>query len=307
MAAEAPPVYVPPTEAPAFINPHTLGNYDSLHNEATGLFASHSLLDGASLRFARPVGNHLQVTHSLNLNGKDSNYHFSPTYIGSYHHTVPEQGGLPVILGDITPNGSMIAQVIHEFNSKIMGKFQAQSREGKWAGGQIEGFYTGSNWAGSIKLVNIDPFHDSGIVVFNYFQRVSKHLAMGGEMMYQYNEGVEQSSLSFALRHKTPTHIVGVTLSPIGVLQSSYFAAINHRTAVATQLDVDLRQGDSKFNIGFQYNFREAMFKGQISSKGEVMGFLEKNLMPGMKFCLSGLINHFTGDTKFGFSFNVGA
>jgi hypothetical protein len=221
------------------------------------------------------------------------------------------------VLGDITPDGSVIAQVIHEFNNTFSAKIQGQSRQGKWAGGQLEvrvlrecvcvcvcvcvclltsvrqGFCTGSGWAGSVKLVNIDLFHDSGIVyvpefcitskqsththslthshththtrrVCNYMQKVSKSLALGGELMYQYNDGVEQSSLAFAARHKTPTHVAALTLSPIGILQSSYFAAVNQRTAVGTQLEVDLRQADSTFNVGFQYNFREATFRGQV-------------------------------------------
>lgn len=298
--------YVAPTEAPAFIQPNTLGTYDSMHEEVNHLLPAHSLFQGASLRISRAVGNHLQVTHALSLNGANSNYHFSPTYIGNYHHTVPNQGGLPVLLGDITPDGSVIAQVIHEFNNSVSMKLQAQSKRGKWAGGQLEGFLTGNKWAGSLKLVNIDVFHNSGVVVGNYLQAMTPKLSLGGELMFQYSPDGEQTSLSLAARYKTPVSVSGLTLSPMGVLQASYFAAVSQRAAVATQLDVDLRQMDSTFNFGFQYNFREATFRGQISSQGKVSGFLEKTVMPGMKFNLCGQIDHMSGDTSFGVGFTIG-
>jgi len=49
-----------------------------------------------------------------------------------------------------------------------------------------------------------------------------------------------------------------------------------------------------------RYAFTEANFRGQVNSRGQVCGLLEKPLNAGMALLMSGQIDHSTGDSKFG-------
>lgn len=94
-------------------------------------------------------------------------------------------------MGDIDSEGSMIAQIIHQFSPSISGKLQTQTSGSKFLGAQAEvgrltiasvpssSFFTplshhaclvllqldysGSDYVVGTKLVNVNPAKDSGI------------------------------------------------------------------------------------------------------------------------------------------------
>ena len=54
------------------------------------------------------------------------------------HQNKGGQGTFPVLIGDVSSDGSLIAQVIHEPVNSVRLKFQGQSKGRQWAGAQLE-------------------------------------------------------------------------------------------------------------------------------------------------------------------------
>ena len=52
--------------------------------------------------------------------------------------------------------------------------------------------------------------------------------------------------------------------------------------------------------IGFQANFRSAIFKTQITSEGEVASSLDQEIFPPLMLNVNGSLDHFTGIFKCG-------
>lgn len=88
------------------------GSFDALHQETKSVFSyPHMFFDGARVQLVRNVSSHMQVSHQLNIGGttQPSGYHFAPTFVG--HKQAAGGQMFPLLLGDVSSDGSLIAQV----------------------------------------------------------------------------------------------------------------------------------------------------------------------------------------------------
>ncbi len=101
--------------------------------------------------------------------------------------------------------------------------------------------------------------------VFNYMQSVTKNLALGGELMYQWKKDNETAGMTLAARYKTPVWVGTALFSPSGILNASYCHKFNPKTLVASELNLDLLNDDINATFGYQYNFTRSSFRAQVS------------------------------------------
>lgn len=75
---------------------------------------------------------------------------------------------------------------------------------------------------------------------------------------------------------------------------------------MAADLLINTSSRDAVASIGYDYTFRTSRLRGTVDSNGKVAAFLEEMLGPGVKLLLSGEVDHFRQDHKFGFGLSVG-
>lgn len=291
--------------------PTSPGSYDLLSREFKELFPTFVFydLDTIKLNFVRNVSPHLQVTHTVSLgndSAPDGYYKFAPTYVHGANspNQTQQPKQFPVIVGEISNNGSLVAQIIHELGPLKL-KFQGQTQKKVWQGAQVEFDYEGKDFAAGLKFVNVNPAKDSGIVLFNYFQKVTSKFDMGGEIVYQASKGHQNAAMTIGGRYRSNDWAAAASLTPNGVLNAFYFHRLNAKTAFGTELMLDGVNGDSIARAGYQYRFRSSIFSGMVTTKGETMACLEQEIFPVVSMTLLALLDHSTATSKFGVSVTV--
>eukprot|EP00045_Choanoeca_perplexa_P018593 m.293171 g.293171 ORF g.293171 m.293171 type:complete len:305 (-) comp18820_c0_seq1:37-951(-) len=303
MATPQPPPG-PPAEAPAPPSRPEPGMYDLLHNETRGIMAANFAFEGGRFSFSKPVGQHMQLQHQIQL-GKEPSYHFSPTYVGTLRQVSPQET-FPIVMADIDHKGSLMTQIIHEFSKSFRLRTQLQTEGSDFKGVQVEADYTGGDFTSSLKAVNVDFLAGTGIWIGSYLQKVTSSLAMGAECMYQYGPGGEQAVPSFAGRYRGSNFTATSTLSPAGMLEASYHHQYTETIQFGTNMDINLQQGSCNANVGFQTNFKTSVVRGQVSSQGVVSSYYEKQLAPAVNFILSMMVDHAKGENTFGVGLSIG-
>lgn len=158
--------------------------------------------EGAKLMIQKGLSNHFQVSHTINLcTTQPSGYRFGATYVGTKQLSPSE--AFPVILGDIDPSGNLNANIIHQLTPAIRGKFASQIQGGKITAAQFSADYRGRDFTGSLTVGNPNVINESGVIVAHYLQAVTRKLAVGTELAYQYGPvvpGGEIALMSAAAR-----------------------------------------------------------------------------------------------------------
>lgn len=145
--------------------------------------------EGAKLMIQKGLSNHFQVSHTINLSTTNpSGYRFGATYVGTKQLSPSE--AFPIILGDIDPSGNLNANVIHQFTPQVRCKFASQIQASKITAAQLSADYRGDDFTASLTLGNPNVINESGVVVGHYLQSVTKNLALGSELAYQYGPAV---------------------------------------------------------------------------------------------------------------------
>jgi len=282
--------------------PLTPGLYDALHTDVRPIFGD--FFEGAKFSFSRPVGDYLQVMHSWML-GSNSSYHFNPTFLGP---TRPFAGeAYPLVTADLGSDGNMFTKMIAQINDGTKLTMQGQVQEKKWAYTHFEVEHHGKDYAADVKLVNVDPVNNSGIYIVNYLQQLTERISLGGEFTYHKSAMGEMSNIQLGGRYKAGSGLwsTSVTASLMG-LQTTYTQTMaNQRAAVAADLNIDLRQGTAESVLGVLYNFQKANFRAQIATSGQVTAVLEHMIAPMISLVLTGSINHWTHECRFGFGLTL--
>eukprot|EP00051_Salpingoeca_urceolata_P004619 m.66378 g.66378 ORF g.66378 m.66378 type:complete len:341 (+) comp13747_c1_seq1:266-1288(+) len=304
-AAEASPAAPAAPAAPA--SPVGPGLFDMLHMETKNVFCNPGFFhDGAKFTFHRMVTENLIIGHQISLgaSNRPQGYNFTATYLGPKRVSPGE--GYPLLMGDIDTSGSLTAKIVHQFRDNIKASFQAQSQGKFWAGAQAEIEYHGADFGTSLKLVNINPLAESGVIVSNYLQSVTERFALGGEFMYKYGGQAQSADLALGGRYKGGSAEKGdrwtacATVSADARLDASYYQKLSPKCMVGTELEVTLPRQEAVATVGVQYMFKQSVFRGQVNTKGEVTGVLFRAINPAVTFVLTGLIDHFSGKSQLG-------
>ncbi|CAG2103252.1 unnamed protein product [Medioppia subpectinata] len=298
----------PPDTAADDSNP---GSMEELHKKCKEVFPMP--FDGARVVITKGLSNHFQLSHTISMsNGVTipAGYRFGATYIGT-KQTSPTEA-YPIVYGEIDPSGNMTSRILHLVGDRVKLQIGAQIQDAKCVMAQLTTDYRGRDFTASLTLGNIDLINSSGVAVLHYLQNVSRRVALGGELAYQYGPqvpGNEIAVLSLAGRYSSPNSF---TLS--GTLSSSgahlcYYQKGGENIQVGVEVETNLRMAESTATFGYQVDLPKAnlLFRGMVDSNWTVGGVLEKKLLPlPFTFALSGQINHIKHATRIGAGLYLG-
>lgn len=295
----------PDTEVLFETNPGTL---EDLHKKCKDVYPSN--FEGGKLMVNKGLSNHFQISHSINLSSTTpSGYKFGATYVGTNVSGPGE--AYPVFLGDIDPSGNLNANIIHQFNKAVRTKIVSQIQNSRIAAAQITTDYRAKNYTATLTVGNPDLVNESGILVAQYLQKVTKKIALGTELVYHYGPqvpGGEIAVLSLSGRYIGSNYIASATVGEAGV-HACYYHRASEQVQLGVEVDTSFRMRESVASIGYQVDLPKAnfVFRGSVDSNLNIGGVLEKKLLPlPFTFSLSGVINQSKMQSRFGIGLFIG-
>lgn len=301
------PAQVPsaPTEKDKIENP---GTVEELHKKTKDVMAM--TFEGAKVMLNKGLSNHFQVSHTINLcSTQPSGYRFGATYVGTKQFSPSE--AFPVILGDIDPSGNLNANLIHQFHPRVRCKFASQIQDSKLTAAQLSTDYRGDDFTATLTVGNPNLINNSGVIVAHYLQAVTKKLALGGELAYQYGQNVPGGQIavvSAVAKYGNADSTWSGTLGPGGI-HICYYQKASEQLQIGVEVETSLRMAESVATIGYQVDLPKAdlVFRGSFDSNWTVCGVLEKRLQPlPFSFMLSGRLNHNKNQFRLGCGLVIG-
>lgn len=223
--------------------------------------------EGARVVVNKGLSNHFQVSHTVNLSSATpSGYRFGATYVGTKQLSPNE--AFPVILGDIDPSGNLNANIIHQFTPNIKTKFVSQIQQQKVTALQISSDYKGKDCTASLTVANPNILNGSGVIVAHYLQSVTKQLALGGELAYQYGPNVpgnEIAVMAAAGRYTSGLSTISGTVGLAGV-HICYYQKASDQLQIGAEFETNFRMQEATATIGYQVDLPKAdlVFRGNF-------------------------------------------
>ncbi|XP_068146415.1 mitochondrial import receptor subunit TOM40 homolog 2 [Drosophila tropicalis] len=290
------------------INLENPGTVEELHNKCREIQAS--TFEGARIMLNKGLSNHFQISHTLNMTAMSNNgYRFGATYVGCKQYGPTE--AFPVLLGDIDASGNLNANIIHQITSRLRCKFAAQFQDSRLIATQCTNDYRGDNYTASLTLGNPGLLSGSGVVVAQYLQSITRRLAMGTELAYQYGPNVPGrhiAILSLVGRYAAKDCVWSGTLGLNG-LHICYYRKASDQLQLGVEVETSLRMQESVTTLAYQIDLPKAdlIFRGSFDSNWHVCGVLEKRLQPlPFAFALSGRMNHVKSSFTLGCGLMIG-
>ncbi|XP_065347725.1 mitochondrial import receptor subunit TOM40 homolog 1-like [Cloeon dipterum] len=297
----------PLSKDPSLINP---GPMEELHRKCKEVFPM--TFEGAKFMVNKGVSQHFQISHTLNIssvNPAQSGYKFGANYVGT--NQISPSEAFPIFAGDIDPSGTLNANIIHLIQPRILGRFVSKIQASKVVGMQGSMDYKGDDFTASLTAANTDIVTNSGVLVGHYLQSVTKNVALGAELAYQYGPqvpGFHATVINVAGRYTCDQFTASGTVGASGV-HACYYQKCSDTLQIGVELETNLRIQESTAQIGYQIDLPKAncVFKGMVDTSWTVGAVLEKRLLP-MPFTLSlsGTMNHRNGQFRLGCGFVLG-
>ncbi|KAK4293554.1 hypothetical protein Pmani_017689 [Petrolisthes manimaculis] len=281
---------------------------EDIHKKCKDVFPV--MFEGGKFMLNKGLSNHFQVSHTVNLSTvQPPGYRFGAVYVGG--HQISPSEAYPVLHGDVDPAGNLNANLIHQPLNNLRTKFVAQIQQSKWQAAQLTLDYRGDNYTSSLTLGNIDLVNGSGVAVAHYLQRVTKGLALGTELAYQYGPQVPGGHIavhSIAARYCGENYTASGTLGGTGIHLCYHRKATEH-LQIGVELETSLRVQESIASIAYQLEIPKAntVFRGTLDSNWTVGAVMEKKLSPlPFTLALSAMLNHPKNQFKLGCGFIIG-
>lgn len=298
----------PPSSSPT--EDRNPGTVEDLHNRCKEVFPM--AFEGCKLLVQKGLSNNFQVSHSLTMsNMMPSGYRFGATYVGSSKQ-ISVQEAYPILIGDMDPSGNLQANIIHAPTDNLRTKMMVAIQDKKWQSFQMTADYKGKDYTASLTTGNPDLFSGTGMGIAHYLQSVTPKLSLGAELAYQASPqipGGHIGVLSGLARYSGEDFSLSGTISNAGSLHACYYQKCSSDLSVGTELETNLRMGQSVATVGYKVDLPRAgfVFKGAVNSDWEVKAVLEKKLLPiPFTLALCGMINHPKGSFQMGAGLIVG-
>uniref|UniRef100_H2YZA0 Mitochondrial import receptor subunit TOM40 homolog n=1 Tax=Ciona savignyi TaxID=51511 RepID=H2YZA0_CIOSA len=210
---------------------------------------------------------------------KGSSYKFGSTYVGSKQPSPTE--AYPVMIGEMSNEGNLQAQFIHQCTSRFKAKCIAQTQGSKLQSVQIGGDVVFKDSTISFVCADPDLLNGSGMLILHYLQGITPKLAIGSELLYQRGAARQQAIVTVAGRYKTDTWQAAGTLA-MGGIHASFYRKANENVQVGVELEASLKNKESVTTFAYQMDLPKMnlMFKGMLTSEWTIGSSLEKRLQP---------------------------
>jgi len=163
---------------------------------------------------------------------------------------------------------------------------------------QLEHDYQGGDYSLNVKAMNPSPADTSGIYIGSYLQSLTKNFALGFDLLHQRQTSeLTETSMSYHAKYagSDKNWIATATLSPMSILQATYWHKLSDKVEAAAELNViamPMRR-DAIATLGAKYDLRMSTFRAQVDSTGKVSALLEQRFAPTFGFTVAGEIDHF--------------
>lgn len=169
---------------------------------------------------------------------------------------------------------------------------------------QAELDYQGSDYSVNYKALNPSPTEYTGIHILSYLQAITPRLSLGVEYILQKpNAAIEESGFTYALRYHNPVRQSVTTVqvqSPGAVIQASYWQRIDKMVDLGTELQLVPGRRESVCSVGGRWEFATSCVRAMIDTKGRVQMAMEERMNQGFAVLLTGELDHWKGQSRFG-------
>nr|CAB3267165.1 mitochondrial import receptor subunit TOM40 homolog [Phallusia mammillata] len=255
----------------------TLGTFEDLHKPCKEL----ALQPYEGLRFMvnKGLSSHFQVQHTVHLNNEKSTYKFGSTFVGSQQPSPTE--AYPVMIGEMSNEGNLQAQLIHQFGNRLRLKCIGQMAGPKFQSIQLGTDLFLKDSTISVVTADPDPLNGTGMLIVHYLQAITPRISMGSELLYQRGGGRQQAMLTLAGRYQTEDWQLATTLGMAG-LHASFFRKANENVQVGVELEASLKTMESVTSLAYQFDLPKMnlLFRGMLTSDWTIGSSLEKKLAP---------------------------
>ncbi|CAI8029918.1 Mitochondrial import receptor subunit TOM40 homolog 1 [Geodia barretti] len=261
--------------------------------------------EGCKVALGKGLSRYFQTTHTVVLGtSQPASYQYGVTYVGS--KKIADNDYRPIMLGEISTNGNFSALFLHQIAKAWKVKINTQ-----WVAYQGSLDYQGSDFTASLTLANPNLLDGSVVGVAQYlqalnpsyetpFQAVSGCRADGSERSRDRGgDGVGGRGLSLP-------GLGGYARLGLHSWHLTYLHKLKDLDLVA-ECEGSLMQGTTVAAIGYKMDLGAMTMRGRINSLGTVVATVEKRLdpIPGA-LMVSGRINHWTDEAKFGIGLLIG-
>lgn len=212
--------------------------------------------------------------------------------------------------GLIDTNG--IFQGKYHYNLSKAFSLRLQSQISKQPGQsmiQTEADYQGPDYSLNVKAINPDATTQTGIFTASFLQSLTKHFALGAEIVTQ-KMGVKEpfeTGFSLGAKYSTPESVSTLNIQQLAAIQASYF----HRVSQSVELGAELQsllvgpRKDALCTIAAKFDYKQALIRTQFDSSGKVGLLYEEKIFPGFSLLLAGEIDHVKSTSRFGLGLNM--
>lgn len=292
------------------INPGTIEN---LNKEVTrDVFLNQYFFTGLRADLNKMFSMNFQTSHTLSMGSTVlPPYAFSAVYVN--------ENGL--LQGNIDNDLSFSGRINYGWSKANISKATIQIANGQPFMCQLEHDFVAPDYSVNFKSLN-PSFLDggfTGVATASLLQSLTSKLSLGLEAMYSKQSSFTppDSSLSYYARYNNGNWIASTqVLAAQGTIISSFWRKVSERVeaGIESQISAGIKpisdplMGTAGYapviegqtTIGAKYEYRAAVFRGQLDSNGKVSAFLEKRIGAIASVLFSGEIDHFKQSSRLG-------
>lgn len=291
------------------------GTIENLNKEVSrDVFLTQYAFSGlrADLNKAFSLAPAFQTSHTLSIGSPVlPSYAFSAVYAADDYF----------VQGNVDNDLSFSGRINYGWSKANVSKVTLQLANGQPSMVQLEQDYQGSDYSINVKSLNPSFLYGgfSGVAVASLLQSVTPKLALGLETMYSKQPGPApaDTAVSYVARYNSGNWIAAAQLQAQGSLVASYWRKVSDKVeaGVETQISATVKPitdslmgtpigyepvVEGQTTLGAKYEYRAAVFRGQIDSLGKVSAFLEKRVLPTVSLLFSGEIDQVKETLKIG-------
>jgi len=271
------------------------GRFEELKKEAQSVL-SPDVFEGARFEFNKTLSQKFALLHNVALAGG------AP---GSYEFGAHYGDDRTLLASRIDMQGRMNGRLNAQLSDALLLRLQAQVAPDSHGANSFKADldYKGGDFCAG------GYFMGGGLLGGTYMQSVSQSLSLGVEGLY-HTANRKYRAFGGAARCVWGAKGEHVATAKVGSLGSgnvelAYQRQVSEKVALATELQYFHASG-AQFGLGYQFNLRNCVFKGLISSDTTCSAVLEEHIQPGINLVLSGSLNHKKNEHKFGCGLTIG-
>ena len=255
-----------------------------------------------------------QVSHSFSTGGKSPAYAFAGMFASDDSF----------IQGTIDNELSLTGRLNYAWNKSNISKVTLQLAAGQPPMCQIEQDYQANDFSLNFKTLNPDFSGASfnGVMVGSILQSITPKFALGMETAYSAMQpGMPgDAGISLVGRYNNKNWIASAQLQAQGALTATFWRKVSDHVeaGIETTLQASYQPVmssmmtptmqavlDADTTIGAKYEFRQSIYRGQLTSNGVASFMLEHRILPTLGLTFTASIDQLKNTSKMGLGLQI--